>query len=198
MKNKFPKSKNQNKLLVKLKIKGLITCFIYNAILLTISYFLDRFFQMLMFVLFFELMQSSFKYRFHADTIVDNPIKAIRYCKIITIIVEIVYLIFCNNFNISLYSNLFIIFGIALFSCILELSLEFCLVKQSQLKDKETLLRLCTKANLTENAKNRMVMKYIDGKTYREIADLECVDIETIKKSINRSRNKILKNQDYS
>ncbi len=56
-------------------------------------------------------------------------------------------------------------------------------------------MRLCIRANLTENAKNRMVMKYIENKTYEEIAIIESVDVETIKKSINRSRNKIFKNQ---
>lgn len=56
-------------------------------------------------------------------------------------------------------------------------------------------MKLCIRANLTENAKNRMLMKYIENKTYEEIAIIESVDMETIKKSINRSRNKIFKNQ---
>ena len=62
------------------------------------------------------------------------------------------------------------------------------------LKDKDKLLTLCRNANLTKNATDRMILKYIEGKSYREIAEMECVDIQTIKISINRSRNKIFKN----
>ena len=49
------------------------------------------------------------------------------------------------------------------------------------------------KAKLSRNATDRMILKYIDNKTYQEIADLECVDLQTIKISINRSRKKIFK-----
>lgn len=183
-------------MLWKLKLKGLITYLIYTTILLTIAYFFNRFFQMLMFVLFFSFIQGCFYYRFHADTIVKDPIKAVKLCKLITVGVEILYMIFCNNLDISLYSNLAIIFGIAFVNCILEFSLEKFFIKQDCLKDKDTLLELCRRANLTKNATDRLVMKYIDNKTYQEIASIECVDIDTIKKSINRSRKKIFENRD--
>lgn len=183
-------------MLFKLKVKSLIVAIIYNIILLTFSYFIDRFFQMLMFILFFSFIQNCFYYRFHADTIQPNPVKAVRLCKIITIIVEIIYLIFCKDLDVSVYSNLLIIFIIAFANCILEFSLENFFIKKNCLKDKDKLLELCQKAKLTQNSIDRMVAKYIDNKTYQEIADEECVDVETIKKSINRSRNKIFKNQD--
>ena len=50
---------------------------------------------------------------------------------------------------------------------------------------------MCEKAKLSKNATDRMILKYIDNKTYQEIADLECVDVQTIKMSINRSRKKL-------
>ena len=40
-----------------------------------------------------------------------------------------------------------------------------------------------------------MIMKYVDNLSYQEIAYKECIDIDTIKKSINRSRKKIFNNQ---
>lgn len=180
-------------MLWKLKLKSLIAYLIYNSILLTISYFLNRFFQILIFILFFSFIQNCFKYRFHADTIIKEPVKAVFVCKIITISVEIIYLLFCENLNISIYSNLFIIFLIAFINCLLEFGIENTIIKNDVLKDKNKLLELCQKANLTDNATNRMVLKYIENKSYQEIADLECVDIESIKKSINRSKKRILK-----
>lgn len=175
------------------RIKELLVYITYNIILLTISYFFDRFYQMLIFILFYSFIQNCFRYRFHADSIQDDPIKAVKLCKIITIVVEVTYLIFCENLNISVYSNLFIIFLIALLNCLLELALETTIVKESALKDKEKLSILCKKAGLTKNATERMFLKYIENKTYQEIADLECVDLQTIKVSINRSRKKIFK-----
>lgn len=180
-------------MLWKIKLKGLIPYLIYNILLLTISYFLNRFLQMLIFVLFFEVMQNCFRYRFHADTIVTEPIKAVRLCKIITICVELVYLALCNNLDISLYSNLFIVFLIAFINCLLQFSIEAFYSKENCLKNKEVLLDLCSKANLSESATNRMMLKFIENKTYDEIADLECIDVDSIKRSISRSKAKIFK-----
>ena len=181
-------------MLIKYRIKGILVYLLYNIILLTISYFFGRFYQMLIFILFYSFIQNCFHYRFHADTIQDDPIKAVNLCKVITIVVEIIYLLLCKNLNISIYSNLFIIFLVALINCLLEFSLRYFIIKKDDLRDKEKLLTLCKNANLTKNATDRMILKYVDGKSYKEIADLECVDVQTIKMSINRSRNKIFKN----
>lgn len=180
-------------MLLRIKLRSLITYLIYNSILLTIAYFFDRFFQMLIFVLFFSFIQNCFKYRFHADSIVDDPIKAVRLCKVITICVEIIYMIFCKGLDVSIYSNLFIIFLIAFINCLIQFALENIIIKNDYLKDKDKLLDLCRKANLSKNATDRMVLKYIENKTCQEIANIECVDVDTIKKSINRSRKKIFR-----
>lgn len=177
----------------KYKLRSLLTYLIYNAILLTVSYFLNRFFQMLMFILLFVFIQNCFNYRFHADTIIDDPIKSTRVCKVITVLVEILYLIICKDLDISLYSNLIVIFLIAFINCLLEFALEHFIIKTDDLRDERKLLELCKQAKLTKSATDRMVNKYIKNKTYKEIADEECVDITTIKKSINRSRNQIFK-----
>ena len=183
-------------MLWKIKLKTLISYLIYNIILLTVAYFLDRFFQMLIFILFFNAIQNCFNYRFHADTIVKDPIKAVKWCKVITIVVEIIYMILCKNLDVSVYSNLFIIFFIAFVNCILEFALQSFFIKKKCLKNKDELLKLCTDANLTYNATNRLIMKYIDNKTYKEIAIIEHVDEDTIKKSISRSKIKLFKDQD--
>ena len=174
-------------------MKGLRTYILYNVALLTLAYFIDRFYQMLIFVLFYNMIQNCFNYRFHAETLQSDPVKAVKLCKVITIVVEIIYLIFCKDLDISVYSNLFIIFIITLINCLLELILEMNITKYAVLKDKDKLLELCLKANLSKNATDRMILKYIDGKTYQEIADIECVDIDAIRKSIARSRKKIFK-----
>lgn len=178
------------KLKIKL-LKGYIVYWLYCIALLILSYFLNRFFPMLMFILFFETIQNSFLKRFHADTLTDNPIKAVKYCKIITIVIEILYLIYCKELDISIYNNLLIIFVIALGNALLQFFVERAIIKKVCLSDLETLTNLCKENNLSANATKRMIMKYVENKTYREIADIECVDEETIKKSLARSRKKI-------
>ena len=179
--------------MIKYYIKDYAVYILYNIVLLTLAFFLNRFYQMLLFILFYEIIQNCFKYRFHADTIESTPSKAVNLCKIITIIVELTYLSLCNSLNISIYSNLLLIFLTAFLSCLLEFFLEKVLIKEDYLKDKDKLLYLCKQAHLTEAATNRMFMKYIEHKSYQEIADLEFVDVDTIKKSINRSKKKIFK-----
>ena len=104
-----------------IKYKGLIGYTLYCIGLLALSYFMDRFFQMLMFILFFNLIQNSFLKRFHADTLFEGePIKAVRYCKVITLVVELIYLVLCKDLDISIYSNLLIIFLIAFINALLQ------------------------------------------------------------------------------
>ena len=182
-----------SKKLFLIRFKSLISYIIYNLILLVVSSFLDKFVQMLFFVLFFNIIQGCFKYRFHADTIENNPIKTMKLCKFITIFVELIYLMICTNFVLSLYSNLLVITIIALLNCFLEFLFRISNINSNDFKNKENLLFLCKKANLSELATKRMLMKYVENKTYQEIANLEYVEVDTIKKSINRSRNKILK-----
>lgn len=179
--------------MLKYRIKDTLDFLLYHIILLTISYFLDRFYQTLIFILFYSFIQNCFRYRFHADTIQQDSVKASLLCKIMSITTEIIYLIFCNNLKVSVYSNLFIIFLITLLNAILEFALENFLIKEDDLRNESKLLLICKKAKLTKNATDRMMMKYIENKTYQEIADLECVDVQTIKISINRSRHKIFK-----
>ena len=81
---------------LKLKLlKGRIIYILYCLLMLVLAFAFNRFFQMLMFILFFEVLQGCFAWRFHADTIESDPIKAVKYCKLITVGIEIIYLIFC-------------------------------------------------------------------------------------------------------
>lgn len=164
---------------------------LYNIVLLAFAYLLDKHFQMLIFVLFFNVIMGCFKYRFHASTIIKDNIKAVKVCKLITVCVEITFLICCGNFGNSLYVNIFMIFIVALIDALVEFYFEKTIITKASLYDLSILTKLCIEANLSDNATKRMVMKYIERKSYEEIAQIECVDPETIRKSIMRSKKKI-------
>lgn len=143
---------------------------------------------MIMFVSLFEIIQNSFSKRFHADSVVKEPIKALRVCKLITIGVEILFLIISKELNVSVYSNLFFIFVVAFLNALLQVGLERIVVENSSLKNRENLEYLCNKYNITELAKQRLIMRYIEKKSIKEIAMIENVEVETIKQSIRRSK----------
>lgn len=174
-------------------LKQIIEYVLYNIILLTIAYMLKRFLQMLMFILFFEIIQNCFSKRFHSDTLFgDEPIKAVRYCKLITLFVEMFYLlVLCKELTITIYGNIAIIFIIAFLNSLLQYYAERVIIKRSKLNDIKALKVLCKEANLSEIATKRLEMKYIEKKTYSEIAKIECVEEESIKQSIRRSRRKL-------
>ena len=178
--------------LQRIMLRKRIVYYLYCILILTIAYFLNRFFQMLIFILFFNLIQNCFSFRFHADTIFPNePIKASNVCKLITIGVEIIYLVFCKEFDVSVYSNLFVIFVIALINALLQFFLERALSSKSILQNKELLLIRCEEVGLSKESINRLILRYIDKKSLQEIADIEFVEIESIKQSLRRSKRKL-------
>lgn len=166
--------------------------YLYCVGILIVAYFLNRFFQMLIFILFFNMLQNAFNYRFHVDILFPTePTKATNICKIITIGVEIIYLVFCKELDVSVYSNLFVIFVIALINALLQFFLERALSSKSILQNKELLLIRCEEAGLSKESINRLILRYIDKKSLQEIADIEFVEIESIKQSLRRSKRKL-------
>lgn len=57
--------------------------------------------------------------------------------------------------------------------------------------DKNELLEICKKCNFTKLATRRMVMHYIEEKTYSEIACIDCVEYLSIKNEFMRYKRKI-------
>ncbi len=169
-----------------------IVYYLYCCILLIISYFLNRFFQMLIFLLIFNFIQNAFNYRFHADTLYpDKPSKANLVCKFITIVVEIIYLIFCKELNVSVYSNLFVIFVIATINALLQFYLERVLNSKALLKNREFILTKGNEVGLSTTAINRLILRYVEGKSIKEIASIECLTEESVKQSLRRSKRKL-------
>ncbi len=174
----------------------LFSIFIIYALLFLIALFFDRFLQMVMFVLFFEFIQSCFLKRFHANQLFDNePIKAVNLCKMITFLIQILYLIFCKRLILSIYFNVFIIFVVATLNALLGFYVERTICFKSKLNNIETLIPLCEEAKLTPLATKRMIMRYVERKTLKEIASIECVEEESIKKEFKRYRKKLKLNK---
>ena len=177
-------------LLQRSLLKKRIGYIIYNIFLVVSCFLFNRHVQILIFLLFYDLIQNSFNYRFHADTIFPKePIKATRYCKIITFGVECLFIVLCKDFHVSVYSNLILIL---IFSAISALLQNYIVILRASKENKrEALIQKCQEAKLSKYATERVILHYIDHKTCRQIARMENVEVETIKQSIRRSRQKL-------
>lgn len=178
---------------LKLKLlKNRIVYILHCIIMILFAGIFEKHFEMLLFILFFNAIQNCFNLRFHANTIYEKEyIKADRLCKVITICVEIFYLIFCKSISNSIYVNFLFIFLITFTNALFEFFLKKTMTFEAQLKDKERLLKLCRDANVSQIHINRMVLKYIENKTYQEIADIEKMEYESIRSSIKRTKQKL-------
>lgn len=176
------------------RVRNCITYIAFNIIMILIAHVFNKQLGMILFVVSYNLIQQCFNKRFHSDTIIkNNAIKADFYCKVITIVVEIIYLIICIKATITIYLNIFIILSFCFASFLLQFCFERIMVKKNNINyiSKNLLIEMCKEANLTPLTINRMVLKYVEHKTYKEIATIEYVDESTIKKSINRARKKL-------
>ena len=157
-----------------IKAREFVFWLLYNILILIIAFLLERFLQMLVFVLLFNFFHNAFNYRFHSDNVEKDPIKAVRLCKIITIIIEILFLIFCKELDVSLYSNLFIIMCICLGNCFLGFIIvkiykyKECPIRKGIKEDK--LITMCDEKGLNELEKSIMVDYYCKGYKLDKIA----------------------------
>lgn len=197
------KSKTMNKSLKKLnraKFKANFNLFIQSLefiihciIMLSIAYLFDRLIQMALFILLFKGIQNCFKIQFHADTLFpDDAIKATKICKVISIIMELFYLVYCKDIVVTIYANLFIIVFIAFVNALLEFSLRNIIVKK--LNKKEIILsivenneakieKFCKKLGVPELAET---VYFFLNYTAEEAAEWLGVDSSTVKRRINK------------
>lgn len=164
---------------------------ILTTIVLCVAYIFDVLLEMSLFIIYYYFIKGLFVKQFHADTIAKTPAQAVRMCFTITFITQLLFVFILVKFDLSFYINIYLGIALGLFSYILEDWLEKRVVKSSILKDKTKLLEACRNANLTKEATNRLILKYIDGLKNREIAELENVEETTVWQSIRRSRRKL-------
>lgn len=100
-------------------------------------------------------------------------------------------MLFCKDLNVSVYSNLLVIFFIALCNSLLQFYLEKVIINVSILSDEQKLLQRCKEAKISQIATDRLLKHYIKKVSIQDLADQECVEPLTIKQSIRRSKRKL-------
>lgn len=171
--------------------KETIIYIILTTIVLCVSYIFDVLLEMSLFIIYYYFIKGLFIKQFHADTIAKTATQALRLCFIITFVTQLIFVFILVKFDLSFYINLYLGIALGLFSYILEDWLERISITTSVLKDKTKLLEACRIANLTKEATNRLVLRYINELHIKQIAELENVEEATVWQSIRRSRRKL-------
>lgn len=172
-------------------LKETIIYTILTTIVLCVAHIFDVLLEMSLFIIYYYFIKGLFIKQFHADTVAKSATQAVTLCFTITFITQLIFVFILVKFDLSFYINIYLGIALGLFSYILEDWLERISITTFVLKDKAKLLEACRNANLTKEATNRLVLKYIDGLKAKEIAELENVEELTISQSIRRSRRKL-------
>ena len=172
-------------------LKETIIYTILTTIVLAISYLFNVLLEMSLFIVYYYFIKNLFTKQFHADTIAHTAREAVFLCYTITFVTQLIFITLVASFHISFFVNIFLGIILSICSYVLQDWLERTISLNAILKDETKLLKACTNANLTKEATNRMVLRYIKGKNIREIAHIESVEESTIWQSLRRSRRKI-------
>jgi predicted DNA-binding protein (UPF0251 family) len=146
---------------------------------------------MSLFIIYYYFIKGLFTKQFHADIIAKTATQAVNLCFMITFITQLTFVFILVKFDLSFYTNIYLGIALGLLSYILSDLAERKFARTLILKDKTKLLEACKEANLTKEATNRLVLKYIDGLKNKEIAELENVEEATVWQSLRRSRRKL-------
>lgn len=164
---------------------------ILTTIVLCVAYIFDVLLEMSLFIIYYYFIKGLFSKQFHADTIAKTPAQAVRLCFIITFITQLLFVFILVKFDLSFFMNIYLGITLGLLSYIISDWAEKYTSTKYILKDETKLLEACKNANLTKDAANRLVLRYIKGLHIKEIAELENVEEATVWQSIRRSRRKL-------
>ena len=106
------KKKNLNSIIRAYKVKNLLLSLLHLTFVLIIAFISNKLAEFLIFMLTYTFIRDEFEKAIHGSDFTNSPSKAIKLCRLITTIVQLVSLIFLISFNISKYIN--ILFAVCL------------------------------------------------------------------------------------
>lgn len=153
----------------------------------TICYFVNNvIFEYFIIIISFFIMRQVFGKSYHADSVLACTTLAVLVFLLATRLPLPQWCsILCNSFI-----GCMVAYVMYIWYFYAQYVTKEEIVIRSGMK-REDLIYLCERANLTKLATDRMLLKYVEGKSTKEIAVIEGVELESIKSSIRRSRKAI-------
>ena len=132
---------NLNKIILKSKIKNRFYDILYLIILFLFAYLFNKWFEMLIYYISYSIIRNEFSKAIHGSDFTNSAYKGIKYCRYITLGVQLISLIFIINTNSSKYVNLVLALSLGIINFFAKDYLEYkVLIKhyEKKLKDFNT------------------------------------------------------------
>ena len=97
---------NLNSIIWKHRIKNLLLDFSAYLVIFILAYIFDKWLEMLIFITSYTFIRLEFTKMIHGKDFTNSYAKGIVYCRIITLVVQVVSLFFLIKLNISKYANI--------------------------------------------------------------------------------------------
>ena len=123
------KKSNLNKIIFKYKAKKLVLDLIYLGIVFIFAYFYNKLFEALSFILIYTIIRCEFSKQVHGTDFTKSAHKGIKYCRIITFIVQIISIIFIINIDLSKYINIILAMSLGILNFFAKDYLQYKMYK---------------------------------------------------------------------
>lgn len=184
--------KSLNSVILKHKITDVLYDILAYSVVIILSYLLNKPFELFTYIISYTFIRNEFTKAVHGKDFTTSYVKGNIYCRIITMTVQLISIIFLINIEVSKYINVLLSITLGISNFFVKDYLEYHLVKTNLwLINDEILDALCIKHNLSNLAKTRLRMRYIEKKKIKEIAMIEGVEIESIEEFFRKLKKRL-------
>lgn len=118
-----------NKAIFKFRFKNTLISLCYLAAVILFAFISNKLYEGFAFILTYTIIRCEFTKAVHGSDFTKSAYRGIKYCRIITFIIQIISIIFIINVNISRYVNLILAFVLGIINFLGKDYLEYKLHK---------------------------------------------------------------------
>lgn len=112
-------------IIFKYRLKNILLDLIDYAVIFTLAYFFNKWFEMCIYVLTYTFIRHEFSKGVHGKDFTESYSKGIKYCRYITFSIQLISLIFIISVDLSKYINLILAFILGIINFFVKDYLEF-------------------------------------------------------------------------
>lgn len=123
------KTKSLKRAIIESKIKSTLYMLLHLGIVFLFAYICDKWFECFVYILSYTIIRCEFVKAVHGSDFTASSHKGIKYCRYITLVVQIISIIFIINISLSRYINLFLSFVLGVINFFAKDYLQYKLCK---------------------------------------------------------------------
>lgn len=119
------KKKNLSKIILENRIKNLTISLLHLSFVILIALMFDKLIEFLVYLITYSTIRNEFSKAIHGSDFTNSSNKGIKYCRIITTLVQLISILFLIKSNISLYINVILAFILGVINFLAKDYLEY-------------------------------------------------------------------------